>query len=115
MRPALRSRLEETAWFCAFARCDVAYFDLFERLVTIDHLRSPVYPKDVDAPVCACFGFSLDDIEDDVRQGTPTGIRNLLARSKSDEAHCRVLAADGRCCLREVQRLYISQTSHKKD
>ena len=60
---------------------------------------APVYPKDPDAPICACFGFNYDDVVADVRDGTPTRIRALLAKSKSPEAHCQTLAADGRCCM----------------
>ena len=102
-----RPRIGESAWFCDFARCNVAYFDLFERFVTVDELQSSVYPKDTAAPICACFGFRLEDIDADVRQGTPTRIRELLAKSKSNEAQCHTLAADGRCCVREVRRLYM--------
>ncbi len=104
-----RQQLGDSAWFCDFARCDVAYFDLFERFVAVNELQSRVYPKDAAAPICACFGFTLEDIEADVRQGTPTRIRELLAKSKSSDAQCHTLAADGRCCIREVQRLYMRQ------
>ncbi|MDA1054987.1 MAG: hypothetical protein O3C40_31575 [Planctomycetota bacterium] len=109
-----RSRLGDAAWFCGFAKCDVAYFDLFESRVSVNELRTPVYPKDADAPICACFGFTLDDLEADVTEGAPTRIRELLARSKSNEANCRVLAADGQCCLREVQRLYMTRIGGDK-
>ena len=102
-----RSRLADSAWFCDFSRCDVGYFDQFERFVAVNELRSSVYPKDAEAPICACFGFSLEDIESDVREGTPTRIRELLAKSESSDAQCLTLAADGRCCMREVQRLYM--------
>ena len=100
-----RPRMGDSAWFCGFARCDVVYFDLFERFVEVDDLRSAVYPKDSSAPICACFGFGWDDIEADVQHGTPIRIRELLA--KSSDAQCLTLAADGRCCMREVQRLYM--------
>lgn len=97
----------DSAWFCDFSRCDVAYFDLFERYVTVNELQSTVYPKDAAAPICACFGFTVEDIEADVHQGTPMRIRELLAKSKSSDAQCHTRAADGRCCMREVQRLYM--------
>lgn len=106
---SIRARLGDAAWFCGFAKCELAYFDLFESRVTVDELRSPVYPKDPGAPICACFSFTIEDLEDDVAEGTPTRIRELLARSKSDAANCRVLAADGQCCMREVQRLYMTR------
>jgi hypothetical protein len=110
-----RSRLGDSAWFCEYARCDVVYFDLFEQFVAVDQLQSTVYPKDPAAPICACFGFTLEDIEADVGDGTPTRIRELLAKSKSDDAQCLTLAADGRCCMREVQRLYMRRISNEEE
>jgi hypothetical protein len=76
-------------------------------VVSVEGLKSLVYPKDSDVPICPCFGFELTDIESDVRDGTPRRIRELLAKSKSPNARCRTLAADGKCCMSEVQRLYI--------
>ena len=107
VRNQSRPQLGDSAWFCGYAHCRVAYFDLFERHVAVNDLQSGVYPKDAAAPICACFGFTLEDIEADVREGTPKRIRELLAKSKSRDAKCHTLAADGRCCMREVQRLYM--------
>src|SRR5262245_38146040 len=64
---ASRSKLGDAAWFCRVARCETAYFDRAGRLVTINELKAPVYPKDLDAPMCACFGLTYDDVEADVR------------------------------------------------
>ncbi len=109
LKPASRSQMGEMAWFCGFAQCEVAYFDLFERCVTVDALQAAVYPKDSRAPLCPCFGFMTEEIEADVAEGAPTRIRELLAKSKSADARCHILAAGGRCCLQEVQRLYLRQ------
>lgn len=107
-----RPRMSDSAWFCAFPSCGVAYFDLFESVVEASELSREVYPKSPEAPICACFGFTQDNIDADVSEGTPTRIRELLAKSKSDEAQCSSLAADGQCCMREVQRLYVRQTAN---
>lgn len=107
LKDRARPQLGEAAWFCSFASCDVAYFDLYERRVMTADLQTPVYPKDPAAPICACFGFTTEDIEADVVEGIPTRIRKLLAKSDSPEARCHALAADGRCCMREVQRIYM--------
>ena len=109
--PTARPRLGEQAWFCPTPRCMVAYFDLFERTVEASELNAPVYPKDVTAPVCPCFAFFTEQIDDDIADGIPTRIRELLEKSKSPEAACQVRAADGRCCMREVQRLYFRRSS----
>jgi hypothetical protein len=107
IRPASRSKLRDAAWYCSYPRCDVAYFNLFESVVTLDELTAPVYPYDLDAPLCACFGLTYDDVEADVREGVPTRIRQLLNKSQSPEANCHMLAVDGQCCMREVQKLYM--------
>ncbi|MCH2211522.1 MAG: hypothetical protein MK110_09480 [Fuerstiella sp.] len=111
VQPDSRRQIDNTAWFCTYARCDVAYFDLFERCVTVDELQAPVYPKDIDAPVCACFDFTIEDIDSDVQAGTPTRIRELLKKSETPDAQCHICAANGQCCTREIQRLYMKQTA----
>jgi hypothetical protein len=105
--PGARSRLADSAWFCAYPPCSVAYFNLFESVVTVDELNGPVTPKDRQAPLCACFGLTVEDVEADVAEGTPTRIRQLVARSQSPEARCATLAANGQCCLPEVRKLYM--------
>ena len=107
IRPEARTKMADAAWFCAYPPCEVAYFDLFERLATVEQLRREVFPKSPSAPICACFGFTLDDLDEDLREGAPTRVRALLASSKTSDARCSELAADGQCCMREVQRLYV--------
>ena len=107
IRPESRGKIRDAAWFCGFPRCDVAYFNQFDAVVTMDELKAPVYPYDPTLPICACFGLTYDDVEADVRDGTPTRIRELLAKSKSPDARCQTLAADGRCCMSAVQELYM--------
>jgi hypothetical protein len=107
IRPESRNKLGDSGWFCSYPHCDAAYFNLFEAVVTVDELKAPVYPHDFDAPICACFGLTYDDVEADVREGTPTRIRELLAKSKSPEARCEAIAPDGRCCMGAVQELYM--------
>jgi hypothetical protein len=93
----------------------VVYFNEFAALVTVDQLNAPVYPKDLDVPMCACFGFAQSDVEADVREGTPVRIRQLLAKSKSPAAGCRTLAVDGKCCLPAVQRLYMQLVAKSQE
>ena len=110
----LRAGLSESAWFCPFPRCDVAYFDDFERHVAADTLPKPIWPKSPDAPLCACFGLTLDDIEADLSEGTPRRIRELLDKAKSPAAHCTTLAASGHSCVADVQRTYMKLRQEKE-
>lgn len=107
IRPEARSRMADSAWFCAYPPCEVAYFNLFESVIRVDELYGPVTPKDPQAPLCACFGLTRDDVEADVREGVPTRIRELNAKANSPDAHCATRAANGQCCLPEVRRLYL--------
>lgn len=102
-----RAKLADGAWFCGFGRCEVAYFDLFERRVLVSELQTTVYPKDPDAPICPCFGFTVEEIDAAILQRSPEPIREMLAKSKSKQANCGTLAPSGQCCMQEVQRLYI--------
>jgi hypothetical protein len=111
IRPESRTKLRDDAWFCGYPRCDVAYFNEFDAFVTTDELKAGIYPKDATATLCACFGFSYDDVVADVDDSTPTRIRALLAKSKSPDANCHNLAPDGRSCMGAIQELYMKLRS----
>jgi hypothetical protein len=110
--PEAVQQLSESAFFCPFPRCEVVYFDRFDRVAAIASLRHPVWPKDAAAPLCGCFGLTAEDIDADVDEGAPRRVRELLAKSKTDQARCAILSASGRCCMPEVQRYYMK---HRQD
>jgi len=103
------THLAGAAFFCLFARCDVVYFDEFERVVRVAEVAEPVWPKDPDAPLCACFGFTSDDVEDDLRERGVRRVRELLEKAKSPAAACRIKAPSGQCCVAEVQRYFLKR------
>jgi hypothetical protein len=85
----------------------VAYFDGLERLVLAADLRQAAYPKDQTAPICACFGLTRADIEQDVADGVVTRTRAALERAKSADARCAELAANGQSCVAFVQKYFM--------
>ncbi len=99
--------LAATAFFCPYAKCDVVYFDMFERRVTTSDLRHGVWPKDSQAPLCGCFGLSAEDVQADIREGGATRVKALLAKAKSPEARCGAMSASGQSCIGEVQRYFM--------
>jgi hypothetical protein len=107
MRPESRNALGESAFFCPAESCPMAYFDAFDRSVTTADLVRPVFPKDPQAPICACFGVTCDEIEADVREGVATRTRNVIDRAKSPEARCSKMAANGQSCVSNVQRYFM--------
>lgn len=102
-----RQQLSEPAYFCGFPKCDAVYFDAFERTIGQAALKSPVYPKDPAGPICSCFGLTVEDVEEDVREGVVTRVKGLLEKAKSPQAQCATRAPSGQCCAPEVQRYYM--------
>lgn len=97
----------DPANFCPSPQCDVAYFDAFERVVLAADLSRPVYPKDTDAPLCACFGLTRRDVEQDIAEGVVTRVKAILEKAKSPAARCAEKAANGQSCVAYVQKYYM--------
>lgn len=107
LAPQALAGIAKAAFFCPFPTCEVAYFDSFDRVVPTAELLSPVYPKDPEAPLCACFGLSRDDIEADLDEGGVRRVRDLLEKARGPEAQCLTRSASGQCCVSEVQRYFM--------
>lgn len=102
-----RRRLPESAYYCSFPRCEVGYFDEFDRWVEADKLLHPAWPKDPAAPLCPCFDFQPEEVEADVQEGGTLRVKQLLTRSQSALARCAELSPTGQCCMPEVQRYFM--------
>jgi len=107
VRSESRGKLADDGWYCPNARCDVAYFQPDGAIIEVGELAGDVYPYDLDAPICACFGLTYDDVAADAEDTSPTRLRELLTKSKTPAARCAALAVDGRCCLPVAQELYM--------
>ena len=99
--------LTPPAHFCPSPKCAVAYFDSFERFVLVNALSRPAYPKDSTAPLCACFGVTRQDIEQDVDEGVVTRTKAAVERANSPLARCAQTAANGRPCIAYLQKYYL--------
>jgi hypothetical protein len=106
--------IADPANFCPTPQCDVAYFDAFERVIRTGDLKRPVYPKDPDAPMCACFGLTREDIEADVREGVVARVKAIVEKAKSAEARCAQKAANGQSCIAYVQKYYMQCKGAKR-
>lgn len=96
--------------FCEAPGCDTVYFSVEGEVSfgTAD-LRERVGLKatgDPEAPVCYCFGFTVGDLEADVRVGrTPTAAGRIREMVKARLCACEVRNPSGRCCLGEIARI----------
>jgi hypothetical protein len=99
--------VSDPANFCPTPQCEVVYFDSFERVILTGDLNGPVYPKNPDAPICACFGLTRQDIEADVREGVVTRVKAIIEKADSPEACCTLKAANGHSCVAFVQKCYM--------
>lgn len=106
---AARKTLAESAYFCPDSNCDVVYYDDFEGVVRRDSVLKPIPIKDSDAPLCACFGFTRDDIDQDIEEGGVARTRAAVLRAQSDAARCVSMAPNGRTCVPEVQGYYLKR------
>ena len=109
-----RQGIAESANFCPSPKCEVVYFDSFERTVLAAHIERPVYPKDPTAPICACFGLTREDVELDVREGVTLRVKAVIEKAKSSAARCRQMAANGQSCIAYVQKCYMQCLNDRK-
>lgn len=102
-----RQAITESANFCPSPKCEVVYFDSFERSILTADIERPVYPKDPTAPICACFGLTREDVELDVQEGVTSRVKAAIEKAKSSAARCRQKAANGKPCIAYVQKCYM--------
>ena len=109
LAPETLAQFTDSAFFCPFPRCPVVYFDLFDRVIEDRLVKTPVYPKDPSAPLCACFGLTEADVEADLREGGVARTRACVEQAKTPAAHCATASPSGRSCVAEVQRYYMKR------
>jgi len=96
-------------YFCDSSDCEVVYFALdaeaprFRR----EDLAVRVGAKEtVDPiPICYCFGFTRQDIWDEMRStGKSTVAKRITAEVEAGRCACEVKNPSGKCCLGDVTR-----------
>lgn len=103
----LRRRFADSAAFCRTENCPVVYFDDFGAKVSRDEISHAIPLKDVDAPLCGCFGLTRDDIEQDVAEGVVARTKAVVLKAQSAEARCSTYSPNGRSCIADVQGYYV--------
>ena len=107
LRPERQADVALTRYrFCATPGCDVVYFaEDGSHLFTRSDLLVRVGIKEAEAPrpVCYCFGYSVEDMIDEIRMtGRTTVPDRIRTRLESEGCHCETANPQGSCCLGTV-------------
>ena len=96
-------------YFCDSSDCEVVYFPLdpegpsFRR----GDLVVRVGTKEIEdpIPICYCFGFTRQDISDEIRRtGNSTVAKTIAAEVEAGRCACEVKNPSGKCCLGDITR-----------
>lgn len=97
-------------YFCEAPGCDVVYFPLGsgQPIFRRSDLLVRVGSKETEDPiaVCYCFGFTRQDIWDEIRQtGHSTVAQRVRAEVQAGNCACEVKNPSGKCCLGAITRI----------
>ncbi len=96
-------------YFCDSSECEVVYFPLDTQapLFRRGDLMVRVGAKETadPIPVCYCFGFTRQDIWDELRgTGESTVAERIKTEVEAGRCACEVKNPSGKCCLGDVVR-----------
>jgi hypothetical protein len=99
--------LKTQYYFCEAPGCDAVYFPLDAQAPLFRHgdLIVRVGSKETadPIPVCYCFGFNRENIQDEIAEtGWSTIGERITAEVKAGNCACEVKNPSGKCCLGSV-------------
>lgn len=97
---------QSTYTFCPSSNCSVVYFSNTGQTFTTVDLKVPVFQKDFDeqVPACYCFDWSRQRIREEIEQtGTSSAVASITAHIKAKRCGCEVNNPKGVCCLANVR------------
>ena len=100
--------LDTTYYFCEAFDCPVVYFNEKGQSFSTEQIKVPVFQKDksLDIPVCYCFGWSRDRIQQEIIQtGKSSAEANIRGHIQAGRCGCEVNNPQGSCCLGNVRQL----------
>lgn len=109
LKPEQQERISAGPYrFCDAKGCDVVYFsEDGSQVFRIDDVTVRVGVKETAAPrpVCYCFGYSAEDILEEVRRiGRSTIPEVIKERLDIEGCNCEQTNPQGSCCLGVVSR-----------
>ena len=99
---------DTTYYLCEASDCSVVYFNEKGQSFSTEQIKVPVFQKDksLDIPVCYCFGWSRDRIQQEIIQtGKSSAEANIRGHIQAGRCGCEVNNPQGSCCLGNVRQL----------
>jgi len=105
-------------YFCDASDCEVVYFALdaeaprFRREDLVVRVGAKETADPI--PICYCFGFTRQDIWDEIRRtGKSTVAQRITGELRAGNCACEVKNPSGKCCLGDVTRTARDTLSRK--
>ena len=107
-------------YFCDSPDCEVVYFPLDSEAPSFRRgdLRVRVGAKEIEEPlpICYCFGFTRQDIWDEIRRtGDSTVAERIATEVEAGRCACEVRNPSGKCCLGDITRAAKDRLSEKEE
>ena len=97
-------------YFCGSPDCEVVYFSLDNEAPRFRRedltIRVGVKETANPIPICYCFGFSRQDIWDEIRsKGISSVAERVATEVKAGRCACELKNPSGKCCLADIRRI----------
>jgi len=107
-------------YFCDASDCEVVYFALDAKapMFRREDLTVRVGAKATTDPfaICYCFGFTRQDIGDEIRStGKSTVVERIAAEVEAGRCACEVKNPSGKCCLGDITRTAMDGLRSKRE
>jgi NAD(P)H-nitrite reductase large subunit len=96
-------------YFCDSPDCDLVYFAFDPQAPAFRRedlsVRVGVKETSNPIPICYCFGFTRQDIQEEIRAtGQSTVAKRIAAEVEAGRCACHIKNPSGKCCLGDVAR-----------
>jgi len=88
--------------FCSHSDCSVVYYSEEGQTFEIENLKVPVFQKNSDqtVPACYCFGWTRQRIRE---EGNDRAVAEITNHIQAKRCGCEVNNPQGSCCLKNVK------------
>ncbi|SFC39841.1 hypothetical protein SAMN04488168_104138 [Bacillus sp. 491mf] len=97
-----RLESDKTYYFCAEQECNVVYFNEEQQVFIKNDLKVPVFQKDIeeDVSACYCFNWTRARIREEIKQiGKSQAVQERSMHIKENRCGCEANNPQGSCVV----------------